>query len=116
MDLLKTSVYSFVRLLTIVLYLSAEFLFKRRTPPQQPPLFAATINKSNQPARHVHLINPSSNYQTSNSMGEQSFKVFWPITGVDISEGRVVGWRLRDTLCVVGIVQDWVRISFLIVL
>ncbi|OWT35619.1 phosphatidylinositol glycan, class Q, partial [Cryptococcus neoformans Bt1] len=96
-----------VRLLTIVLYLSAEFLFKRRTPPQQPPLFTATINKSNQPARHVHLINPFSNYQTSNSMGEQSIKVFWPITGVDISEGRVVGWRLRDTLCVVGIVQDW---------
>lgn len=40
-------------------------------------------------------------------MGKQSIKVFWPITGVDMSEGRVVGWRLRDTLCVVGIVQDW---------
>ncbi|UOH84845.1 hypothetical protein LQV05_001660 [Cryptococcus neoformans] len=40
-------------------------------------------------------------------MGEQSIKVFWPITGVDISEGRVIGWKLRDTLCVVGIVQDW---------
>ncbi|AAW44966.2 GPI anchor biosynthesis-related protein, putative [Cryptococcus deneoformans JEC21] len=39
-------------------------------------------------------------------MDQQSIRVFWPITGVDMSEGKVVGWRLRDTLCVVGIVQD----------
>lgn len=47
-------------------------------------------------------------------MDQQSIKVFWPITGVDMSEGKVVGWRLRDTLCVVGIVQDRVCLSILI--
>ncbi|KIR51787.1 phosphatidylinositol glycan, class Q [Cryptococcus gattii Ru294] len=40
-------------------------------------------------------------------MDEPSTRVFWPMTGVDASAGRVIGWRSRDTLCVVGIVQDW---------
>ncbi|XAO26769.1 hypothetical protein I312_105610 [Cryptococcus bacillisporus CA1280] len=40
-------------------------------------------------------------------MDEPSIRVFWPMTGVDTSAGRVIGWRSRDTLCVVGIVQDW---------
>ncbi|KAL0242128.1 hypothetical protein I308_105757 [Cryptococcus tetragattii IND107] len=40
-------------------------------------------------------------------MDEPSTRVFWPMTGVDTSAGRVIGWRSKDTLCVVGIVQDW---------
>lgn len=33
----------------------------------------------------------------------------WPTSGVTSMEGVVVGWRLKDTICVVGIVGDWVR-------
>lgn len=53
-------------------------------------------------------MNLFSNYKASDPMDEPSTRVFWPMTGVDASAGRVIGWRSRDTLCVVGIVQDWV--------
>ncbi|WVW80270.1 hypothetical protein I302_102248 [Kwoniella bestiolae CBS 10118] len=34
-------------------------------------------------------------------------RVFWPSTGLESDEGVVVGCRLDDTLCVVGIVDRW---------
>ncbi|OCF44126.1 hypothetical protein I317_02080 [Kwoniella heveanensis CBS 569] len=34
-------------------------------------------------------------------------KVFWPTRGIELTHGDVVGWKIDDTLCVVGIVQDW---------
>jgi len=35
-------------------------------------------------------------------------RVFWPTSGIDRQDGVVVGWRFDDTLCVVGIVEEWV--------
>ncbi|WVQ93661.1 hypothetical protein IAU59_000737 [Kwoniella sp. CBS 9459] len=34
-------------------------------------------------------------------------QVFWPDRNIDRTAGDVVGCRMDDTLCVVGIVQDW---------
>nr|XP_019011975.1 uncharacterized protein I206_02812 [Kwoniella pini CBS 10737]OCF50756.1 hypothetical protein I206_02812 [Kwoniella pini CBS 10737] len=34
-------------------------------------------------------------------------RIFWPKTGIDKSQGLVVGWELQDTLCVVTIVDKW---------
>ena len=34
-------------------------------------------------------------------------RVFWPKSGLKRVSGDVVGWRLRDTLCVVAIVEKW---------
>lgn len=37
-----------------------------------------------------------------------TMRVFWPKAGLTKDEGVVVGWRVEDTLCVVGIVEEWV--------
>ncbi|KAK8861676.1 hypothetical protein IAR55_002499 [Kwoniella newhampshirensis] len=34
-------------------------------------------------------------------------RVFWPTAGLTKDEGVVAGWRIEDTLCVVGIVEEW---------
>ncbi|WWD16402.1 hypothetical protein CI109_100828 [Kwoniella shandongensis] len=34
-------------------------------------------------------------------------RVFWPTSGLKKHDGVVVGWRVEDTLCVVGIVEEW---------
>ncbi|WWC96860.1 hypothetical protein V866_003735 [Kwoniella sp. B9012] len=36
-------------------------------------------------------------------------RVFWPNSGIQRSEGLVVGWRIKDTLCVVDIVNSWIN-------
>lgn len=35
-------------------------------------------------------------------------RVYWPKSGLSRTEGIVVGWRIDDTIVVVGIVEQWV--------
>ena len=54
-----------------------------------------------QPRCHIGRV------QLRLSPHKAGMRVFWPKSGLKRVSGDVVGWRLRDTLCVVAIVEKW---------
>ncbi|WRT65803.1 uncharacterized protein IL334_002752 [Kwoniella shivajii] len=55
----------------------------------------------------LHLMAGTANAVRGTSPRNMTVKVFWPTSGITQNEGTIVGWLLRDTLVVIGIIDKW---------